>query len=86
MSLELINPAQETSEKLRSAIATALPDAVIEVKSGGPGHYELVVVSELFEGKSLVKKQQLVYAAIADLMKGDNAPVHAIDRLQARLP
>jgi hypothetical protein len=33
-----------------------------------------------------VRQQQLVYGAIAHLMKGDAAPVHAIDRLQTELP
>ncbi len=86
MSLELINPTQETAEKMRTAIAQALPDAVIEVRPGTPGHFEIKVISEAFEGKRMVQKQQLVYAAIADLMKGDSAPVHAIDRLQTLLP
>ncbi len=86
MSLDLINPTQETAEKLRAAIAQALPGALIEVSPGTPGHYELKVVSETFEGKRTLQKQQLVYAAIAELMKGDNAPVHAIDRLQTLLP
>ncbi len=86
MSLDLINPTQETAEKLHAAIAQALPDALIEVSVGTPGHYTLKVVSSDFEGKRMVQKQQLVYAAIADLMKGDNAPVHAIDRLQTLLP
>jgi acid stress-induced BolA-like protein IbaG/YrbA len=30
----------------------------------------------------MVQQQQMVYAAIAGLMRGDNAPVHAVDRLQ----
>jgi hypothetical protein len=33
-----------------------------------------------------VVQQQRVYAAIAHLMKGDAAPVHAIDRLLTELP
>jgi len=86
MSLELIDPAQETTKRLRESIENALPDASVEVLPGTPGHFEIKVISEAFEGKRLVQKQQLVYAAIADLMKGANAPVHAIDRLQTLLP
>lgn len=34
----------------------------------------------------MVEQQQMVYAAIAHLMKGADAPVHAIDRMQTILP
>ena len=37
-------------------------------------------------GSSRVKQQQLVYGAIAPLMRGDDAPVHAIDRMVTRTP
>jgi acid stress-induced BolA-like protein IbaG/YrbA len=40
------------------------------------------VVSDAFEGKSRVRQQQMVYAAITPLMTGDAPPVHAIDRLE----
>jgi len=82
MSIDLIDPHQETATKLREAILEVLPDARIEVSVGTPGHFALKVAAEAFRGKSLVVQQQLVYAAIADFMRGDNPPVHAIDRLQ----
>jgi stress-induced morphogen len=44
------------------------------------------VVSAAFEGKSRVQQHQLVYGAIADLMAGAQAPVHAIDKLDCRIP
>jgi acid stress-induced BolA-like protein IbaG/YrbA len=69
-------------ESLRQAVLAAIPDAQVEVHANSPGHFQLRVVSPLFAGKSMVQQQQLVYASIADLMRGDNAPVHAIDRLQ----
>jgi len=67
---------------LERSIAEALPGAEIQVGALSPGHFEIRVVSERFEGLSRVKQQQLVYGAIAHLLKGDAAPVHAIDRLQ----
>ena len=39
-----------------------------------------------FAGRSRVQQQQAVYAAIAHLMKGDAAPVHAIDQLVTATP
>jgi acid stress-induced BolA-like protein IbaG/YrbA len=44
------------------------------------------VVSSAFVGQSRVRQQQLVYGAIAHLMQGDAAPVHAVDRLLTELP
>jgi acid stress-induced BolA-like protein IbaG/YrbA len=63
-----------------------LPEAQVNVTTGTPGHFEIKVVSEAFEGKSRVKKQQMIYGSIAHLMKGENAPVHAVDRLHTLLP
>ncbi len=72
-------------DAIREAIEAALPDARVEV-SGGGGHYTLEVVSAAFEGKNRVQSQRLVLSAIAHLMQGDMAPVHAIDSLRTRTP
>jgi stress-induced morphogen len=77
-----INMSESIVESLRQAVLAAIPDAKVEAQANSPGHFQLRVVSPAFAGKSMVQQQQLVYAAIADLMRGDNAPVHAIDRLQ----
>ena len=71
---------------LREKIENALPGATVDVRAESPGHFSISVVSAAFEGHSRVKQQQLVYGAIADLMAGDAAPVHAIDRLVTRTP
>jgi acid stress-induced BolA-like protein IbaG/YrbA len=72
----------EISNQIESMIAAALPGAEIEVTTGSPGHFALVVRSDAFEGKRLLEKQRMVYRAIAPLMGGDDAPVHAIDSLK----
>jgi BolA protein len=41
----------------------------------GGGHYEVVVVSEKFEGVSRLAAQRLVYSALGDLMA---AEIHAL--------
>jgi acid stress-induced BolA-like protein IbaG/YrbA len=82
MSLPIAGSAADVGAMMRKAIESALPGARVEVAPGSPGHFEITVASKIFEGKSMVQQQQLVYAAIADLMKGDDAPVHAIDRLR----
>jgi acid stress-induced BolA-like protein IbaG/YrbA len=72
-------------EAIRDAIRGKLDGAEIEVAGGG-GHYTIAVVSPAFAGKSMLESQRLVYAAIAHLMKGDGAPVHAVDSLRTRTP
>lgn len=86
MSLKIINDAVDLSDQLRRAIESALPGASVEVRAAGAGHYEIDVVSERFRNESRVRQQQLVYGAIMDFMTGDDAPVHAIDRMTTRLP
>jgi acid stress-induced BolA-like protein IbaG/YrbA len=79
-------PSDVVAERLRESIEKAIPDARVSVETGGAGHFALAVVSVAFDGKSRVAQQQLVYGAIAHLMKGDAAPVHAIDRLTTSTP
>lgn len=89
MALRILSEPSDpgaVARQLRESIENAIPDARVEVEAAGPGHFALVVVSQAFEGRSRVAQQQLVYGAIAHLMKGDAAPVHAIDRLTTALP
>jgi len=89
MALQIINagpPPEELATELRDRILTALPGAEVEVEPRTPGHFDLRVTSQVFEGLGRVAQQQRVYRAIADLMTGPDAPVHAIDRMECRLP
>ena len=70
---------------VREAIIQNLPDAEVRAEGGG-GHYTIDVVSTAFAGKGMLDSQRLVYAAIAPLLKGDDAPVHAVDSLRTRTP
>lgn len=49
----------------------------VEVKdlTGTKDHYEAVIVSPVFEGKSRVDQQRMVFAALGELMAG---PIHAL--------
>lgn len=67
-------------DALRSAIEAVIPDAMITIGGGG-GHFTIDVISKVFEGKTMLQSQRLVLGAIAHLMKGDRAPVHAVDKL-----
>ena len=70
---------------IREAIEAKLPGAIVEVTGGG-GHWSLVVTSAEFAGKGMLASQRLVYGAIAHLMAGDAAPVHAVDSLKTLTP
>ena len=48
----------------------------------GRGHFKLLIVSEQFTGLSMLKRHQLVYQALAELLKTD---IHALS-IQAKTP
>ena len=85
MALQIHPPPSEVIAKLRTAIEAAIPCDSLDVRGSG-GHFEIRVVSSAFKGKNTLAKQRLVLGAIGDLMKGDGAPVHAIDVLETREP
>ena len=65
-------------------IEAALPGATVEVEdlTGTRDHYRAAVVSEAFEGKTLIQRHRMVYDALKDEMKG---PIHALT-LEVKTP
>ena len=65
------------ASEIEQMIAQGIPGARVEVRdyTGGGDHFEAVVVSESFEGKTLVERHQAVYNALGDVMR---ARVHAL--------
>ncbi|TXH62599.1 MAG: BolA family transcriptional regulator [Burkholderiaceae bacterium] len=63
-----------TPENVKRYIAEGLACDRLEV-SGDGQHFEALIVSPLFEGKRLVQRHQLVYAALGDRMR---AEIHAL--------
>ena len=55
-----------TPEKIQEIVEAAFPGARAQVRdlTGTQDHYELTVVSTAFEGKRLVERHRMVYAAI----------------------
>ncbi len=87
MTIQILgDDSADVIAQMKSAIEAAIEGAEVEITSGSPGHFAIRVVSSAFADKNRVKQQQLVYGAIADLMKGDSAPVHAVDRLECIVP
>lgn len=63
-----------TPENVRSYIAAGLACDHLEVTGDGQ-HFEAVIVAPAFEGKRLVQRHQLVYAALGDRMREE---IHAL--------
>lgn len=59
---------------IRNLIQQGLPGA--DVRVGGDGvHFDAHVVSELFAGKSMIGRHQMIYGALGDHMR---ANIHAL--------
>ncbi len=69
----MINP-----EKLKDMIQAGLPGAEVQVQdlTGGGDHYQAIVVSPAFAGKSLVQQHQLVYGAVNQVIETEE--LHAL--------
>ena len=63
-----------TPEDVQRYIAQGLDCSVLEVRGDGQ-HFEALIVSKLFEGKTRVARHQLVYAALGERMR---AEIHAL--------
>ena len=63
-----------TPESVKQGISSGLACEHLEVLGDGQ-HFEAVIVSKAFEGKSRVQRHQLVYAALGDRMRQE---IHAL--------
>jgi BolA protein len=76
-----------TIELIKQALTEAFQPTVLELIDNsaahaghagarrGGGHYHVTIVAQAFEGATLVKRHQLVYQALGDLMKQQ---IHAL--------
>jgi acid stress-induced BolA-like protein IbaG/YrbA len=63
-----------TPESIRASIAQGMATGHLSV-SGDGTHFEAVVVSDAFAGKSRVQRHQLVYQVLGERMRGE---IHAL--------
>jgi stress-induced morphogen len=68
---------QMTSDLLTKKLMETFPDAKIKATdmTGGGDHWQVVIESTQFAGKSLVEQHQLVYKALGEWMKKE---IHAL--------
>ena len=63
-----------TPESVKAGIAAGLACEHLEVEGDGQ-HFQALIVSAAFAGKSRVQRHQLVYAALGDRMREE---IHAL--------
>lgn len=64
-----------TPEEVQNMIQAGLPDCDVKVEGDG-SHFEAIVIGDMFDGMSQVKKQQTVYKTLGD--KITSGEVHAL--------
>ncbi|MDG2307320.1 MAG: BolA/IbaG family iron-sulfur metabolism protein [Candidatus Binatia bacterium] len=67
-----------TAEEIRQKIETTIEGASAEVRdyTGSGDHFEVLVISNAFDGKPLVKRHKMVYEALGAAVDGTN--IHAL--------
>jgi acid stress-induced BolA-like protein IbaG/YrbA len=65
-------------EQVEAMIKAEIADAEVQIRdlTGGGDHYEAIVISSQFSGKSLVKQHQIVYGALKQAMASE--AIHAL--------
>jgi stress-induced morphogen len=65
------------AEEIVARIRATIPDARVELRdlTGTEDHWHATIISEEFDGKSLIARHRLVMGALAEEMKG---PIHAL--------
>jgi acid stress-induced BolA-like protein IbaG/YrbA len=66
------------AEEIKSTLEKALAGAVVEVQdlTGGGDHFQVVVISSFFSGKTLLDQHQMVYGALRDALGSER--IHAL--------
>ena len=67
-----------TPNQVEAMIKAELSDAQVQVQdlTGGGDHYQAIVVSSQFEGKTLVQQHQMVYKSVQQAMATE--AIHAL--------
>jgi BolA protein len=76
----------ERVEMIRQRLTDALAPESLDIEddsashaghasAGGGGHFNVIIVSDKFDGLNLIKRHRLVYDAVADIM---NTEIHAL--------
>ncbi|MBI1977767.1 MAG: BolA family transcriptional regulator [Candidatus Omnitrophica bacterium] len=74
-----------TSHEIKDLVRRAVPDAQVEVEdlTGGGDHFQILVVSKMFQGKLLIDQHRLVQNALEPAMA--DGRIHAV-QIKTRIP
>ena len=61
-------------QDIQQWIAAGMPDSAVQVEGDGQ-HFQAVIVSAAFAGKSLLQRHQMVYGVLGERMKSQ---IHAL--------
>ena len=66
-----------SAEKIQEMVVTRFPGAMAQVRdmTGTSDHFELLIVTDAFEGKRLVERHRMVYEALGSVV---GAEIHAL--------
>ena len=73
-----------TPLEVEQIILAALPGSTVEVRdmTGTADHFDILVVSKAFAGKSLMEQHKIIFAILEEEMKGR---IHAV-QIKTRAP
>lgn len=73
--------------EIERLIKASFPEADVTITDtrGDQNHYAATVIDEAFRGKNRVQQQRMVNEALAEILDGANAPLHAL-ALTTRAP
>jgi acid stress-induced BolA-like protein IbaG/YrbA len=65
-------------EEIQAILEKALPDSTVRVDdlTGGGDHFQVWIISSVFEGKSLLDQHQMVYGALGEALGSER--IHAL--------
>ncbi|MCT2531499.1 BolA/IbaG family iron-sulfur metabolism protein [SAR92 clade bacterium H921] len=63
-------------EEVQALLEGAFPDCQFQVATDG-GHFNIVAVGDMFEGKRPVQRQQIIYGALNE--KISSGVIHAVN-------
>ena len=63
-------------EEVQALLESALPDCQFQAATDG-GHFNIVAIGDLFEGKRPVQRQQVIYGALNEQIS--SGVIHAVN-------
>ena len=67
-----------SADEIKVTLEKTLPGSMIQIQdlTGGGDHFQVVIVSSMFEGKGLLDQHQMVYGALREALGSER--IHAL--------